>query len=307
VNKRIRAYLFLLLVAIIWGLAGPVIKFTLQALPPIIFLAYRFAISSLISLIFFTVKIAKGKRFRKLRKNFRLSLLYSFMAIPFALGALFLGLEKSTVLDLSIIGAVGPLMTTMGGWIFFHEHITRKERVGILIVLAGVFINSFLPIILDSQDLRLSGNLLLLAYLFADSSSILIAKRVIRKGVKSENLTNLAFIVGAIFFIPLALITYGTSFLTKILSLSFEYHLGVWYMSLLSGTLAYFLYVRGAKTIEVSEAVLFTYLQPIFSIPLAIFWLNETPTIFFFLGAILILLGVFIAESKNFLARKSKR
>jgi drug/metabolite transporter (DMT)-like permease len=78
-----------------------------------------------------------------------------------------------------------------------------------------------------------------------------------------------------------------------------QYHAGVWYMAILSGTLAYFLYVRGQKSIEVSEAALFNYLQPIFSIPLAVFWLQESLTPTFVIGAIIIACGVIIAEYKK--------
>ncbi len=288
----------LVLVAAIWGAAGPIIKFTLKGIDPLPFLTYRFFLSSMFSLFFFLIKIKRGKKFKKLRANFGLALLYSFLAVPLALGTLFLGLDNSTVLDLTLIGVVGPLMVTLGGAIFFHEHITNKEKLGIAIVLLGVVINSFIP--LFSNKPTLSGNIFLLIYLLSDSSSILIAKKAIRKGVKSANLTNLTFMVGFLSVFPLAILIYGLDrLLLQILLLPLEYHLGVWYMSFLSGTLAYFLYVRATRSIEVSEAVLFFYLQPIFSIPLAIFWLKESLSMSFLLGAIIILIGLIVAETKK--------
>jgi len=74
-------------------------------------------------------------------------------------------------------------------------------------------------------------------------------------------------------------------------------------MALLSGNLAYYLYVRAQKTIEVSEAVLFNYLQPLFTIPLAIFWLGESLSTSFIIGAIIIAFGLVIAEYKHSLAK----
>ena len=47
--KRLRSYIYLVIVAAIWGAAGPVIKFTLRELPPFTFLTYRFLITSLVS------------------------------------------------------------------------------------------------------------------------------------------------------------------------------------------------------------------------------------------------------------------
>lgn len=303
-SPRIRAYLYLILVAVIWGSAGPVIKFTLKGIDPLPFLSYRFLISGIFSIIFFIVKIKKGKKFRKLRANFALAILYGLLAVPIALGTLFLGLDTSTVLDLTLIGVVGPLLVTAGGAIFFHDHVTTREKVGILLVITGVIINSFFPIFGPQSRLRLTGNIFLLVYLLADSASILVAKKAIQKGVKSANLTNLAFLAGAAILIPITIFLYGANnFLELAKNLPLKYHLGVWYMALFSGSLAYFLYVRATRTIEVSEAVLFFYLQPVFSVPLAVFWLGEEMTLSFIIGAWLIISGLTIGEWKKSLSQ----
>ncbi|PIP57395.1 hypothetical protein COX03_03365, partial [Candidatus Woesebacteria bacterium CG22_combo_CG10-13_8_21_14_all_39_10] len=50
---RLKAYILLLIVAVIWGIAGPVIKFTLGGFPPLLFLTYRFGLSTLVAVILF--------------------------------------------------------------------------------------------------------------------------------------------------------------------------------------------------------------------------------------------------------------
>lgn len=304
--KRARAYVYLLLVVGIWGIAGPVIKFTLGGIDPLPFISYRLAISAVFSVLFFAAKIRKGKKFRQSRAHLPLALLYGFLAVPAALGLLFVGLDNTTVLDLTLIGVIGPMIVTLGGTLFFHEHITKKERVGIAIVLLGVLFNSIFPIF-QSEGAKLTANILLLAYLLADAGSILIAKKASRYKIKSANLTNLAFIVGALTIIPFTVGVYGWQELTsQVVNLPFKYHLGVWYMAIFSGTIAYYLFVRAYKSIEVSEAVLFNYLQPVITIPLAIFWLNEDLNFHFILGAALIALGLFIAEFKKSKAKPTK-
>mgnify|MGYP001597495960 CR=1 FL=1 len=52
---RLRAYLMLLVVAVIWGIASPVIKYTLGGFDPLTFLTYRFGISSIISIVIFLI------------------------------------------------------------------------------------------------------------------------------------------------------------------------------------------------------------------------------------------------------------
>src|SRR3989337_3194973 len=109
-TKRVKAYIYLLLVALIWGIAGPVIKCTLKGIDPLPFISYRLAISAVISIIFFILKIKRGKKFRQLMTHLPLGLLYGFLAVPAALGLLFVGLDNTTVLDLTLIGIIGPIV-----------------------------------------------------------------------------------------------------------------------------------------------------------------------------------------------------
>src|SRR3989344_7783264 len=176
-SHRLRAYIYLILTAAIWGAAGPIIKYTLSGIDPLPFLTYRFTIAAIFSLGFFLLKIKRGKKFRKLRANFPIAVFYGLLAVPIALGILFFGLDNSTVLDLTLIGIIGPLMVTAGGSIFFRDRITRREKAGISIVLLGVLLNSFSPLFRSGSDVRLTGNILLLLFLSADSGSILVAKK----------------------------------------------------------------------------------------------------------------------------------
>ena len=300
-NRRLKAYLMLLAVVVIWGVAGPVIKFTLEGIDPLPFIVYRLGISAVISLVFFGHKIKQGKKFNQLRAHFPLALVYGFLAVPVALGTLFYALDETTVLDLTLVGVMGPLLSLAGGAYFFKDHITKKQKTGIVIVIIGVVLNSFYPLFEKGSEIRLTGNILLFAYLLTDSASVLIAKRSLRLKIKSANLTNLAFILGFVTLLPLVIYSYGAgNFTAMIISLPLKYHLGVWYMALMSGNLAYYLYIRSERTLDVSETVLFNYLQPVVTIPLAIFWLHEELSVHFIIGAIIIAIGLFVVEFKRY-------
>ncbi len=141
---RIRAYIYLLIVALIWGIAGPVIKFTLGGIAPLPFLTYRFAISALIGILYFLIK---GFRFPNLKKTLPLVIIYSLLAFPIALIILFTGLNKTTVLDMTLITILGPILVTISGVIFFKDRITKRERLGIAIVVAGAVFTTLYPIL----------------------------------------------------------------------------------------------------------------------------------------------------------------
>lgn len=296
-NKRTISYLYLLAVVIIWGAASSVIKFTLQGIEPIPFLVYRFGISSIVSVAY--LSFARPK-IPKLTTTLPFAVLYGSVAYVVALSALFIGLNSSTVLDLTLIGTITPLVVAIGGAVFFHDRITRREKLGTTIAFAGSLLALVLPI-LAHNEARLTGNIWLFIFMFADAGAYLIAKEITnRLRMPAEALSNIGLLSAGIVFALIGSVMYGpTELIRTIVALPFPYHLGVWYMAILSGSLAYYFSIRGQQSIEVSEAGLFLYLQPLVSTPLAILWLGEGVTTTFVLGAILIVLGVSLAEYKH--------
>lgn len=295
---RLKAYGLLTLVALIWGVATPVIKFTFFGIAPLPFLTYRFAISATFAILFF---LLTKPNFSQIKNNLLEVLLYSFIVTTVALGILFLGIEKTTVLDAALIAAVAPLVTATVGVIFLKEHITAREKKGMAIAFTGTLITVFEPLLARGFDpSAVRGNLLVFAYIVIMAFAALLSKRLVRKKVDPLTLTNLSFIVGFVTILPIGLFSVGfPQIVGSVVNLAIPYHLGVFYMALISGTAAYAMWVRGQKTIEISEAGLFSYLIPLFAAPLGIIWLKESITTPFIVGAILITTGVITAEYKK--------
>ncbi len=294
-SARSKAYIELLLTAAIWGVAGPVIKYTLEGFDSVTFLTYRFGISTVIAIISFVVIKSRLPKDRATLLNL---LGYGFLTSTVSLGFLFFGLENTTVLDMSLITLINPLLISIAGVIFLGEHITKKEKLGMGIALFGTVLTVIEPLLQNHNGaLRLSGNIFIVGYLIATAWATVIAKRLLREGVSPLTMTNLSFIIGFLSFLPFAL-GHGMSF-QSLQRVGLTYHLGVIYMAVLSGSLAYYLYEKAQKTVEIGEASLFSYLYPIFSTPLAVVWLGESVTPMFVVGAVVIAIGVFIAENKR--------
>ncbi len=295
---RLHAYLLLLIVSFIWGIAGVVIKFTLAAFPPLIFLAYRFALSALIALVSFLII---GYKIPDDKKIFWASLVYGFLTSTIALGLLFFGTEETTAVDATLISAIAPITIAAAGAIFLKEHITFREGAGITIALSGTIITIAEPILKNGASYSgLGGNLLVFASVLTSTITAVLAKIILRKKVNPLYATNVAFIVGFVTTTPIAFLVHGPSEIFKtIVSAPLSYQLGVAYMALISGTLGYTLWHKAVKTIEIGEAGLFAYLYPVFGTPLAVFWLKEKITLPFLVGALVILIGVLIAEYKK--------
>lgn len=300
-KSRNFALMSLLFSALIWGFAGVVIKFTLTDFPPLIFLIYRLGISALIALPF----LGGNKLFHKsARAHWPAIILYSLLAVTGALSFLFLGLEKTTVLTLSLITIVSPLLLVLVSIYFLKERIGEKKKIGIAIAFLGAFLTVVEPILKNSMGVgEFSGNMLLILSTLTSVASVIVLKRLMQDGISPFFITNLSFVIGFFTTLPIVLLYYSPAqILQSITNDKPAYQLGILYMAIFSGTIAYTLSTMGVKTLKVSETSVFTYLQSIFAISFAVVLLHESPTPLFILGGAIVIIGVLIAElGKNFL------
>lgn len=296
-SARINSYIILLIVSVIWGIAGPVIKYTLQGIDPLPFVTYRFFLSSIFAFLLITFTRPKLDKFLK---YLPLVVIYSIFSTTISLGLLFLGMDQTTLLDTVLISTISPLVVAEFGVVFLKEHLTRREKTGISLALVGTIFTMAEPFLEGVQTAKFSGNLLIFLYLITNAFAAIFAKKLARKEVDTFHLSNISFIIGFITILPITILTTGFFPLIKeVTTLPLHYQVGVFYMALFSGTIAYALWIKGQKAIEVSEAGVFGYLTPLFQAPLAIIWLKETVNIYFIIGGIFIATGVLIAEYKK--------
>ena len=297
---RLRAYVYLLIVAAIWGIAGPVIKFTLPSLPPFIFLTYRFFISTI---AFLPVLLFKKAKTPSNGKDFIILTLIALLGSSINLGFLFYGYNYTTALDASLLSATAPIFVVAASMFFLKERVTKKEKIGLLIAFLGTLAIIFQPLAENKILFRenILGNILVVISNIAWIFYVVLSKYGLKHKFDPLTMTVYTFFLGFITLLPLAAIQAGSlsGLISLIIDSPIQTHLGVLYMALLSGSLAYFLYQRAQKTIEASEATLFMYLSPLFAAPLAVLWLGEEITIFYILGAAIVATGVIIAETKR--------
>jgi len=298
--KRLRSYIYLVIVAAIWGAAGPVIKFTLRELPPFTFLTYRFFITSLFLV---PIMIASKEKFPKDSKKNLILLVLSLLGTTVNLGLLFVGLKFTSVLDQTFISETGPIFVILASSIFLKDRITKREKIGILITFLGTILIILKPLIENGvlNYNNLFGNILILLANISWIAYVIISKKQLRQKVTPLTITFSNFFVGFITLLPLAVLeNHGAGNLVLAISnVSLLTQLGVFYMAIISGALAYYLFQLGQKSIESSEAAIFSYLQPLFSTPLAIIWLKEEISSGFIISVIIIVTGIIIAQYKK--------
>lgn len=289
-KQRKLAYLALILAAFIWAVATPIIKYTLNFASPLSFLYFRFLAASLIVAIPVCLKIIKIK---PTKKDWLAYLLLGFLCTPLNLYLLFIGLQRTTAINASLISITSPFLAAIGGALFLKENVSKKERFGIGIAIFGTIFTIIQPLFDNVSQIgsHIGGNLLVFSGTLVWVIFALLVKKF--RHLDPFLLSSFSFIIGLFCLFPFV------SLNTKYLILNTKAIPGILYIGIFSSVVAYFAHIYGLTKIEASEAEVFTYLQPFFAVPLSVIFLGEKITLPFLLGAALIATGVYISNFSN--------
>ena len=297
----------------IWGIAGPVIKLTLQDVPVFTFLLYRLILACLIVLPYLYLTLKRDP----IEKRDLPGLFILGIAGQASLAIVFLGLKYTTALDAAVISIAGPILTFLAGRYFYNEKITKLEILGISLATLGTLFVIIEPVLtaggLNGGSERLLGNVLILLYQFTWPLYVILGKHMVGKDSKQINkafkffhlaklskdyqpqtITAFSFYVGLAFFIPAAVIEASRPNYFPHFTITAT--LGILYMAIFSSVVAYVLYQWALKFLEAQEVAVYGYLAPLFALPAAFILLGETPTQTMLVGAAIIATGVVIAE-----------
>lgn len=320
-KKHKIAIIQLLVATLIWGAAGPVIKYTLAYVPPFTFLFLRFVVASLAITPFL---LLEERKFPIGKKDILDLIVLCLLGGTIQLSLVFLGFNYTTSLDGTLLTAVSPIFILLASYKFLNEKITESEKKGAILGILGTLVIFIEPVLLAKQKqesldlLRVLGNALLILSLFAWTAYTLLSKKMLDHApskfgrlmhffhLRSETkrysplfITGMMSLVSLISFAPLSMVELT---LTNKLTLpAFDVVLlkplaGIIFMGLFSTLVAYTFYESAIKEIEVAESAAYNYLSPIFAIPFAYLLLGEVVNIWFVIGAVLIALGVYVSE-----------
>ncbi len=307
-NKN-KPLIMLIGVAGIWGVSAPIIKYTLNYIPPITFLFIRFLFAALV--LYFLVNWKKHNYYIKLRKKGFLKIfLLGTLGSAISLGLVFYGIERTTSIEATIITSSSPLLTLLGGSYFLNEKITKRELLGVLITLAGFGLVIFKPILhldpLEPSKDSITGNMLLVLSTISWAAYLLISKNIFNhdkteKRFSPTLITFITFFAGAVVLMPFSLyeiVTYKIEY-AKALP-------GIIYMTVFASIIAYNLYEHAIKKIDAGKASLIQYTTPLFTLPIALFFLGERFSKVYLMGGSLLILGIFISETSKKVKNKVK-
>ncbi|HVZ11728.1 MAG TPA: DMT family transporter [Patescibacteria group bacterium] len=292
-NKLRGAVIALIIANFIWGAGPPIYKWVLEDIGPFTLAFARFFFASFVLLPFAYkhLKIERGD----IKKLF----LIAFLGISINISFFFVGLQNAPSINAGIIGSAAPIFIIFGSIMFLKERPKGKVIIGSNIGLIGVLIIILSPLLKQGFNMSTSvsffGNMMLLISMFGNMSITILGRKLVEK-YEPIAITFWSSLIGSLTFFPF--------FFNELASNNWHLNLtprsegGILFGIIFSSSLAYFLFYHALKYMKASDTGVFTYLDPIATILIAVPLLHEIPGPFFILGSVFVFLGIYIAEGR---------
>ncbi len=279
-NNKIKAYLLLLLSALMWGSSFPVIKLGLnRGLAPIGFLGFRLFISILIVIPFLykeiSFKILKDKKM-------------IFLGLTNTGGFLFqyFGQKYTSSNTAAVISNLLVIFVAILSFIILKEAMNLKKVFGVILSFIGLGVVSNLSV----NSLSANKGILIMLISPVSWAFFVILSKDISSGKSFRKYLFPIYFYTFVFILPFALFE-GFKFSLISVSLSF-------YLAAICTVVPYLFFLNGLKFVGATTASIITSFQIFFSVIIAYFFLGETISLSFFIGIILVFLAIYLVETR---------
>lgn len=286
-----KSFIFIVLAAIIGGSVPVAGKFVLQTFQPFTLVMLRFAFATL-------TLLPLAQRSQELSLSYFKDLFWVGL-----IGALnpilfFIALQYTQAAFVPLIYAGVPALTVIYFYLAEGKKVSQTAFFGILVGLIGISITVITPLFVSARaGLSLMGNLVIfmasIAFLFY---GVLSHRKQKKFHVSPVALTFYFSLVTFLVSLPFAAAELLSQGLPTTSSLQL---FSVFYLGVIGTALFYLLYQYAVKHGNSVTASLFTYIQPISGIGLAIVLLGESVSFPFFVGGFLAILGAHLASQQK--------
>jgi drug/metabolite transporter (DMT)-like permease len=297
-NKDLLAYLSALGAVFFWSFSFVWFKIAYLAYKPISVVIIRLVISVILILIL-SWSLRKLQKIDK--KDWKLFILMAFFE-PFLyfLGEGY-GLKYVSSTVAAVIIATIPLLSPIAAWYYFREKVSWLNVLGFAFSFAGV------GLVVLNRSFQFDASPLGVGLMFIAVFSAIAYSIVLRKVVfKYNSLTIIAYqnLIGVFFFLPLWLIIDLNDFIvTPFHPQAFR---AIILLAVFASTAAFIFFTQSIRQLGVNRSNTFVNLIPVFVAILAFLVLNETMDIQKITGIVVVIAGLFLAQSGRRLPPKQK-
>ena len=282
---------------IIYGLSYLFTKNATSHLDMLALLGWRFFVSLLALFIMQFIGFYKfNLNLEKIKNLFPLSFLFP---IAYFITET-LGITYSAVSECGVFFACIPVASIIASTFILHKRPTKQEIAGVFISLFGVLITIF--------AVQSAAKFSLLGYFFLTLAVVSFAiysvfVESVTANYSSKDITFTILLFGSIFFITIAIIdAYLSGNILFLLLLPFQnqsFLTAIIYQGIGCSIFAFFLGNMAISQIGVNRTSTFTGIATVVSIFSGILFLQEEFTKHQVIGAIIVLIGVYIANTKE--------
>jgi len=263
-------------------------KITVAEISPLSLGFFRFGFAAI--LFYITLKIRKQSlRFDK--EDYPRLILLSLLCIPLNQFFFLTGIKLSLASHSGIIYSLNPVYAYVIAVLMKYEKFSYSKLFSIVMTVIGIFFifyESFSGTSIDGDVLR--GDVLLLFAVLTFSAYLTLGKNMIAK-YGALKVSSFVFLLGSIFYIPLFIYDLPNLSFDK---LSIAGIAGFFYLSVIVAYLAYFVWYYALRRIAISKLTTLSNVSPLLTVLFSIIFLSETISLYFVIGSIITLLGVFI-------------
>lgn len=290
-SKKTLGHISAFITILIWGTTFISTKILLNDFEPLEILFFRFVIG------FAALIIIYPKRFRV--NNIKQELV--FAAAGLCGICLYYLLENIALIytlasNVGVIISVAPFFTAILAHIFINgeERIKPYFVVGFIAAMIGICLIGFNGKKLEVKPI---GDMLALLAALVWAYYSLITKKISDYGYNTIQVTRRIFMYGIVFMLPLIFVfdfewNFGR-FINPV------YFINFLFLGLGASALCFVTWNYAVKILGAVKTSVYIYIVPVITIVTSVMFLKERITVMSIIGTVLILIGLFISESKE--------
>lgn len=282
-------YVLLIFAVLFWSGNFIVGRGIHNEIPPMTLAFWRWAVALLIILPFSLGHIVH--QYDIIRRNLKILTVLAILSVTNFSIFIYMALKLSTATSTVLINSMIPIFIVMVSWLGFKERITLRQSIGIAISLVGlmfIIANGNLSTLISVRFSK--GDLWTICAGFSWALySVLLRKCPIELNPLSFLATLI--IIGTLFISPFYIWEMSTG---KTMNISRASIGSIVYVALFASVLAYIFWNKAIQIIGANKTGIFIHLMPVFSIILAIIFLDEKLRGYHIKGTILIFSGILL-------------
>ena len=289
-NQHLRAYFFLLVATLCWGLNANFSRLAVGEISPMQVVTFRWLGVVLLMLVFARENIIRD--WPILRRHLPFVAIMGGFGFTVFNALFYVAGHHTSAINIGILQGAVPIFVLLGGFLAFGQRITSIQGIGVAVTLLGVVIVAAGGNLDELAEFSINrGDLFMLIACFIYAAYSLGLSR----GPKVSSLglfTIMAFVAWLVSLPLVAVETYLQGWQTP----STKGWIIVALITILPSLLAQLFFIFGVKLIGPGRAGTFYNLVPVFASILAVIILKEVFELYHAVSLLLVLGGIWLSE-----------